>query len=118
MNGPGYRAHLPTYAHLLREFDDLKAQVKAREVRQEAVEPSVRSMTQIVDDVAAANGLTVADLKGKSRERHIAWPRQWAYALCRRQGRSLPQIARFFNRDHTTIMHGIRQVEKRAREEK
>ena len=48
------------------------------------------------------------------RYRDVAHPRQIAMLLSREMTKhSLPRIGRFFNRDHTTIIHGIRAAEKR-----
>lgn len=74
-----------------------------------------KTMAQIVRDVAFENNLTVEQLKGPSRSRAIAWPRQEAMWRCRQIGKSYPQIGRFFGgRDHTTAIHAIREVERRA----
>ena len=73
---------------------------------------------QIIAAVENYYGLEPGDLKGPSRERRIAWPRQLAmYALRMDEGNSFPRIARDLNRlDHTTIMHGCKAFSERARE--
>lgn len=66
-------------------------------------------MSEIAALVAERCNLTVTDLRGPSRRRAVVWPRQEAMALMRRvAGRSYPQIGQFFNRDHTTAIHGVR----------
>ena len=69
----------------------------------------------IVRDVAGKYDLTVSDLKGRVRDRPIAWPRQEAYSAVRsRLGWSYPRIGRYFgDRDHSTIIHGIGAYEAR-----
>ena len=77
-----------------------------------------RFAADILADVAKKYGLTVADLKGPSRERRIAWPRQEAMWRIRESCPhiSYPHIGRLLGgRDHTTIMHGVREFQKRAR---
>lgn len=65
--------------------------------------------------VAAYYGLTQAELLTPSRHRFYVRPRQVAMYLAREQGRwSLEQIARCFDRHHTTVLHGIRQIEGMA----
>lgn len=65
--------------------------------------------------VAAHYGLTQADLLKQSRFRFYVRPRQVAMYLAREQGRwSLPEIARCFDRHHTTVLHGVRQIEGMA----
>lgn len=62
-------------------------------------------------------GLSRADMESRSRLLAIVWPRQVAMALCRHYTRcSLPQIGRAFNRDHTTVIHAIHQVNKAAQD--
>ncbi len=57
-------------------------------------------------------GLTVADLKSTRRERRIARPRQLAMYLAKQMTTlSLPDIALHFDRDHTTIMHAVKQID-------
>jgi chromosomal replication initiation ATPase DnaA len=70
---------------------------------------------EIAASVADKYGLTVDDLRGTDRTRRVAWPRQEAMAEIRRhrQDMSLPDIGRFFNRDHTTVIHALRAVAKR-----
>lgn len=73
------------------------------------------SMAAILAGVATKHGLTVAEMKGPGRARRVAWPRQEAMWLIYLTGRySRPQIGRFLgNRDHTTVLHGCREHEKR-----
>lgn len=68
---------------------------------------------QILREVAAATGTTPAALTGQSRIQKIAHARQIACHAMRMQGMSLEQIGRVVNRDHTTVIHAIRAVEKR-----
>ena len=73
---------------------------------------------RILCEVAAKHGVTVADLKGKSRARRYSWPRQEAMLRLRDETRkSYPEIARLLCRDdHTTILHGERAASARIRE--
>lgn len=59
-----------------------------------------------------------SQLIGKRRHRKIAWPRQMAMAVARDiTHRSMPEIGRSFgDRDHTTVIHALRQVKKRRLE--
>lgn len=80
------------------------------------LEPSVKSrMYQITEQVAERHGLTVPNLRLRTRQRVHAWPRQEAYAIIRAiTGASYPRIGRFFGgRDHTTILKGHRAYLKR-----
>jgi chromosomal replication initiator protein len=59
--------------------------------------------------------LAAADLTGPSRRRQMAWARGVAMYLARTlTGQSLQSIGRAFgDRDHTTVLHGIRVTEER-----
>lgn len=57
-------------------------------------------------------GVTLVDLKSTRRDRKIARPRQIAMYLAKTlTSLSLPDIAEFFGRDHTTIMHAVKTIE-------
>lgn len=82
------------------------------------------TMASIVADVAAAHRLPVADLMGLSRlkvvvvARHEAMWRirqvMWADGVTPRY--SLPQIGKFFDRDHTTVIAACkRHLERTSR---
>lgn len=77
--------------------------------------PTVPSVTRIKIAVAAEYGVSVIDLESDRRALAVARPRQAAMWLCRRlTGRSLPEIGRMFGgRDHTTVMHACKAVERR-----
>ena len=67
----------------------------------------------IIGHVANHFDVTEAGLKSHQRSRRIAYPRFVAYWLYSElTGHTLPQIGKIFDRDHTTIMHGIRTVKK------
>lgn len=73
-----------------------------------------RNMREIVRDLADSSGVSVAEIMGDSRTRRIAHVRQEAMAQMRATGRySFPQIGRFFNRDHATVIHACRRVAER-----
>ena len=69
----------------------------------------------IIRAAAVKLDLSVNDLTGRGRERHIAHPRQCVMTAIRRKtGLSLPQIGALMgNRDHTTIIHGLSAVIER-----
>jgi len=61
--------------------------------------------------VARYYGVNSDDLKGKSRHKQIVAPRQLAMYLLREDAHlSTPEVGRILNRDHTTVLHGIKQV--------
>jgi chromosomal replication initiator protein len=75
--------------------------------------PMGRSVTStaILLAVARYYGINADDLKGRSRHKHIVGPRQIAMYLLREDGHlSTPEVGRLLNRDHTTVLHGMKQV--------
>ena len=80
--------------------------------------PSKRlSIADIQKEVEAFYKVSHSDLVGKKRSREIVYARQIAIYLCR-QMLDLPynDIGKKFNRDHTTVMYSVTNVEKRMQE--
>ena len=73
-----------------------------------------RTVSRILKSVADYHNVTVPEMKGRRRTWSILFARQEAfYVLARGLGLSTPRIGFFFGRDHTTVLHGIRQHAKR-----
>jgi chromosomal replication initiator protein len=67
--------------------------------------------TAIVEAAAHGFGVTVSEILGDGRSRNLNPPRICAMAAVRqRTGWSWAQMGRFFNRDHTTVMHHVAHV--------
>jgi chromosomal replication initiator protein len=81
--------------------------------------PRVSDVTQIQDAVASRLGVPIEKILSPSRTAPVARARQLAMYLARElTDLSLPAIARAFNRrDHTTVIHAIRKVERSALED-
>ena len=76
------------------------------------------SAKEIIRTVAAKHGLTTDDLTGPARFKTIAHARQEAmWELRLRTKLSTTQIGqRLGDRDHTTVLHGLRAHERRLSE--
>ena len=75
--------------------------------------PSGRGTTpmSILTAVARYFGVKLDDLKGKARNKQIVVPRHLAMYLLREDAHlSTPEVGRLLNRDHTTVLHGMKQV--------
>lgn len=73
----------------------------------------VLSPEQIVKAVAGHYGILVEDVMGKSQTREMATPRQVAMYLIRERLKwPFQKIGDFFGRDHSTVMGGIKLVQK------
>lgn len=70
----------------------------------------------ILTVVAEANSISVRELTGKRRTKRVAHARQEAMFLLRRmRGDSLKSVGfDLGQRDHTTVMYGVREVGKRV----
>ena len=71
---------------------------------------------RIVARVAEKHGMTIGDIRGKSRlQAHVdaRWEAIQAVRLAFPDD-SFPQLGRLFNRDHTTIMHALATMAREA----
>ena len=88
-----------------------KLQAIAREDQSPVAAPT--RIKPLISTVARYYGVPVRDLVSFRRARALIRPRQVAMYLARTLTKhSLPAIGRVFERDHTTILHGCRQIEK------
>jgi hypothetical protein len=74
-----------------------------------------KTAAMIISEVSEASGYSIEDLKGPSRCAPLVAARQFAIWRVRKEcpHLSLPQIGRFFGgRDHTTVLHAIRKIER------
>src|SRR5579864_7741855 len=69
--------------------------------------------------VADYYNITLDDMKGKRRDKHIVFPRQVAMFLVREETpSSLPAIGKAFGgRDHTTALHSIEKIANELKED-
>jgi chromosomal replication initiator protein len=72
------------------------------------------TLTAIQDAVCVVNGLTKDELLSPRRAPRVAHARQLAMYMARElTPLSLAEIARAFDRDHTTVLHAVRSVSSR-----
>jgi chromosomal replication initiator protein len=70
------------------------------------------SIDEIKQKVAEHFNIRLRDMESERRSRAVARPRQVAMYLCKQlTARSLPEIGRKFERDHTTVIHAVRKIE-------
>ncbi len=94
------------------------AERKARSIQVEEIPtPSEGQLAQILTEVAAKHGVSVMAMISHRRPTVLARARHECWWRAREETAfSLPQIGRAYNRDHTSIIHGIRMHEKRMAE--
>ncbi|HET6467250.1 MAG TPA: chromosomal replication initiator protein DnaA [Geminicoccaceae bacterium] len=94
----------------------------AQEVLKDLLRAHDRKVTieEIQKAVTEQFGLRMSDMHSSRRSRAVARPRQVAMYLAKQlTPRSLPEIGKKFgNRDHTTVMHAVRQIEKLQAEDR
>jgi hypothetical protein len=74
----------------------------------------VVTVLDVRDATAAHFGLTLAELVSERRDHKVVRPRQIAMHLAKKlTSRSLPEIGRRFGgRDHTTVLHAVKLIER------
>jgi len=108
----GALIRVTAFANLNRqEVDMTLAEIVLKDLIPEGGEPEITAGL-IIAQTAAYFGLSIDELTGPSRGRHLVMARQIAMYLCRElTDLSLPKIgAQFGNRDHTTVMYAERKI--------
>jgi chromosomal replication initiator protein len=108
----GALIRVTAFANLNRqEVDMTLAEIVLKDLIPEGGEPEITA-SLIIAQTAAYFGLSIEELTGPSRGRHLVMARQIAMYLCRElTDLSLPKIgAQFGNRDHTTVMYADRKI--------
>ncbi len=108
----GALIRVTAFANLNRqEVDMTLAEIVLKDLIPEGGEPEITAAL-IIAQTAAYFGLSIDELTGPSRGRHLVMARQIAMYLCRElTDLSLPKIGgQFGNRDHTTVMYADRKI--------
>lgn len=85
-----------------------------REMLQQAPRERI-SVEQILKSVAAVFQVRVSDLRGATRTKDIALPRQVAMYLAKEMiNESLIMLGASFNKTHSTILHACKNIEKKV----
>ncbi len=108
----GALIRVTAFANLNRqEVDMTLAEIVLKDLIPEGGEPEI-THALIIAQTAAYFGVSLEDLTGPSRGRHLVMARQIGMYLCRElTSMSLPQIGREFGgRDHTTVMYADRKI--------
>jgi chromosomal replication initiation ATPase DnaA len=72
-----------------------------------------KTMAAIIEEVCRKWGYTITDMRSARRDKRIVVARHELFWRCRHETyRSLSEIGRFLNKDHTTVLHGISRYEK------
>lgn len=95
---------------------DLAKEVLHNILGQSQREVTIESIQKTICDYFS---LKIGDLKAKRRTKNVVLPRQVAMYLCRKHtSTSFPAIGeRFGGRDHSTVIHASKAIEKRIKED-
>jgi chromosomal replication initiator protein len=95
---------------------DFTQEVLRNLLKDSRAELTVESIQKTICDYF---NIRMGDLKAKRRTQNIALPRQMAMYLCRKHtGTSFPAIgSKFGGRDHSTVIHASKTIERRIRED-
>lgn len=77
-------------------------------------EPAAGLCRRAVALAARRNGVAAQSILTGDRRRDVVWARHVAMWLARRAGLSLPAIGRALGCDHTTVLNGVRRVDRTA----
>lgn len=93
------------------------AEIVLKDLIPEGGEPEI-TPGLIIAQTAAYFGISIEDLTGPSRGRHLVMARQIGMYLCRElTNLSLPKIgAHFGGRDHTTVIYADRKINQLLQE--
>jgi len=111
-------ARLTTTNALQQQVAELTARLQAmmREDQSPLVAPS--RIKPVISAVAKYYGVSLCDLVAFRRPRNVVRARQVAMYLAKALTKhSLSAIGRVFERDHTTVLHAVRQIELLRRQD-
>ena len=114
----GALIRVTAFASLNRQpVDNQLAEIVLRDLIPDAQSHEIGA-PNIMAVVAEFFGVTIEDLCGPAKTKHLAQARQIAMYLCRElTDLSLPRIGQVFGgRDHTTVMHAERKIRKEMAE--
>lgn len=72
---------------------------------------------ELIHAIAREFGFTAADVLGKGRKTALSRCRQTVYTILRAKGNSYPRIAKWLNRDHSSVCYGCDHFNTYARHE-
>ncbi len=86
--------------------------IKALKIVNDLIDDESLSINDVIDRISDKSGVPKEHILGKSREESVVFLRQGAYYVYReRFNISYPNIAYLTKRqDHTTIMHGVKNI--------
>jgi chromosomal replication initiator protein len=115
---------LEGYLHRVLAYLPLTGEAPTRDAIERALspfaapqEPAVAAVPEadaIIEAVCRRTGIAACDLRGRTRNRSVAYARHLAMYVMKEDGRkSVAEIGRAFgNRDHSTVLAGVARIDK------
>ena len=102
----------PEAAELIEQFKEVEIKPRPVEEPEFIPEKGKPGGRKNVAQEAGKHGLTPDDILGERRHKHVIEARWEAIAAVYQTNPSwtLPQLGRFFCRDHTTVLHALRKM--------
>ena len=100
---------------LFAHYRDVKRRLNAGPPSKPAPPPLPQTNAQrLLQDVAAAHGVTVTDIKSNSRRRaHVQARWECIWRLVHEHKLTVQTAARFMRKDHTAILNALKKWEKK-----
>ena len=114
----GKLVKLGAYSDLMNVDIDLEI-AKEQLNLSEDMDEKILTIETITKTVAAYFKLTLGDIKGKSRKKEVALARHIAMFMSHKiLKKTLEEIGEYFdNRDHSTVIHGIKKVQNLSKDD-
>ena len=114
----GNLVKLGAYSDLMNVDIDLEI-AKEQLNLSEGLNDKIITIESITKAVASFYKLALGDIKGKTRKKEVALARHIAMYMCHKiLKKTLEEIGEYFdNRDHSTVIHGIKKVQNLVKED-
>lgn len=76
---------------------------------------TIKEVNRLINLAAEATGVNRELILSPERSREVVKARQWVMYHARQRGHSFPNIGMAMDRDHSTIIHGVRAHAQRMK---
>ncbi len=114
----GKLVKLGAYSDLMNVDIDLEI-AKEQLNLNEDIDEKILTVETITKAVSSYFKLAIGDIKGKSRKKEVAMARHISMFMCQKiLKKTLEEIGEYFeNRDHSTVIHGIKKIQNLIKED-
>jgi chromosomal replication initiation ATPase DnaA len=90
---------------------------KSFDVQVEVARLRTANVWQLIESICAAYKVSPFAVTSRNRRKRVSEARQEIWRILKADGMSYPELGELFNRDHTTIVHGVQQAKERLERE-